>query len=171
MSWLGWASLVGLICGRMDMRRCDMCDNLATHFFITVTVSSDGRTVRSRNKALCAIHANAYQDEMDRDMLNRLPQTLRTMQNTSPDSIEKLEITFAAERKAAATAMQVDLTKTCGGEASVLESPDEWETLWRLPLQPNSLDRWDCENWSQRLFEISRQNGCTFVGFEIGHGE
>ena len=153
------------------MQRCDMCDNLATHFFTTVTVTSDHRSVQRSNKALCAIHDREYQDEVDRESLNRLPQTLRTMQKTFPDSVEKLEVTFAAEGKAAAMAMQIDLTKTCGGEASVVESPDEWNTLWRLPLQPNPLDQWDCENWSQRLFELSRQHDCKFVGFEISHGE
>jgi hypothetical protein len=149
----------------MHDQLCELCDQPATVFFNYAISSTDGRSAGpepSSSRQFCAVHARAYQDQQNREMLNRLPQKIRKWSKGCP-STGQVALWFAAN--ANATEFQADLTRIYRADATISEKDNEWEVLLTLPV--NVIDQWECENWSQQLLELCQRHECRPTGFQF----
>lgn len=81
--------------------------------------------------------------------------------------LDRVEIVFSTQNKAAADELAVDVRNTFGGVTALAEWPGGWVAIWHLPAIASALDRWQCEGWSQRLTELVRRNHGQLSGFTL----
>jgi hypothetical protein len=143
---------------------CDVCGQIATHFFTTAQCFSDGRSESNGGRKFCEVQAVVHEQSIAREMLDSMLCSWRALGKFAR-STDFIEIVFHTADEGDAAQSAGELGRRCGGVGTVADGPDGWTVTWLLAA--SALDQWQCEGWSQRVMEIVRGGTCKLSGFAL----